>query len=137
MTFRRWKAWFGTAKNQAERPTLIILKSVIAKGSVTMAGSHKAHGAPLGQEEVRATRKALGVPEDAEFFVPAEARSYLAGRARVWEESYRRWREAFNLWAKENPEKHAEWTSCQQPVSPKDLVIPSFKKGDMVATRLR
>ena len=102
------------AKREARKPTLIIMKSVIAKGSPNLAGSHEAHGAPLGEEEVRASKKAMGVPEDSEFYVPGEAVAYFSGKKQQWEEKYRQWQETFRLWAQENPEKYSEWLRFQQ-----------------------
>lgn len=55
-----------------EHPTLIAVKSVIAWGSPNKQNTHDAHGAPLGEEEVRLTKKAYGWPEDARFLVPPE-----------------------------------------------------------------
>ncbi len=108
---------------------------MIAKGAPNLAGSHKAHGAPLGEAEVRAARKAMGVPEDAEFFVPPEALAYIAEKKQEWGQKYDRWQETFRSWARENPEKHSEWLRYQQSVSKADLHMPSFTRGDRVATR--
>lgn len=60
---------FAQANTQqdGDKPLLIIAKTIIGKGAATKAGSHKIHGAPLGQEEIIATRKALGVPEGVDF----------------------------------------------------------------------
>lgn len=55
---------------EQEKPTLVIVKSVIAWGAPTKANTHGAHGAPLGDEEIAATKKVYGVPEDEKFFVP-------------------------------------------------------------------
>ena len=73
------------ARSEIQTPTLIIARSVIAKGCATLEGSSEAHGAPLGAEEVRATRKALGVPEEAEFFIPGDARAYFGAKAAQWD----------------------------------------------------
>jgi len=58
-------------KDEAERPTLIIVKSVIGFGAPTKAGSHAAHGAPLGPEEVGGAKEAYGWPAGDAFAVPA------------------------------------------------------------------
>ncbi len=71
-------AALADAGNQDERPTLIALKTVIADPAPTKRDTAGAHGAPLGHEEIAATRKILDWPEEP-FFVPAEA--YQAGRA--------------------------------------------------------
>ncbi len=55
-----------------DRPTLIKVRSVIGYGAPNKANSHDAHGAPLGEEEIRLTKQAYGWPADAKFLVPAE-----------------------------------------------------------------
>ena len=61
------------AKAETGRPSLIIARTQIAFGSPGKAGTAAAHGAPLGEEEVRLTKRALGWPEDSSFYVPPEA----------------------------------------------------------------
>ena len=53
-----------------DRPTLIVVRSVIAWGSPNKANTHGAHGAPLGEDEIRLTKRAYGWPEDEHFLVP-------------------------------------------------------------------
>ncbi|SOB86420.1 transketolase [Sphingomonas guangdongensis] len=85
----------------ADRPTLIIVRSVIGWGS-PKAGSEKAHGEPLGADAIRETKRAYGWPEDKSFLVPegvAERfRDAIAGRGSAlraeWEETVVRYREA-------------------------------------------
>ena len=60
-----------------DRPTLIIVRSVIAFGSPNKANTHGAHGAPLGEDEVRLTKAAYGWPENEKFFVPEEVREHF------------------------------------------------------------
>jgi transketolase len=63
---------FEVFHRERSRPTLIIVDSHIAYGAPTKEGTAKAHGEPLGPEEVRATKRFYGWPEDATFYVPAE-----------------------------------------------------------------
>lgn len=60
-----------TFKREAERPTLLIVDSHIAYGSPNKQDTHSAHGEPLGEEEIRLTKRNYGWPEDAKFLVPA------------------------------------------------------------------
>ncbi len=59
-------------KAEANKPTLVIVKSVIGYGAPTKAGSHSSHGAPLGADEVRGAKETYGWSPDASFVVPAE-----------------------------------------------------------------
>ncbi len=65
---------FQVAQKENERPTLIIVDSHIAWGAPNKQDTHAAHGEPLGEEEIRLTKRNYGWPEDAKFLVPDEAR---------------------------------------------------------------
>jgi transketolase len=92
----------ATFRETTDKPTLIVVHSVIGWGS-PRAGSEKAHGEPLGEDNIRATKKAYGWPEDAKFLVPdgvAEAFNAAlvanGGKAREeWEAMYKAYRAQF------------------------------------------
>ncbi|MDP6720135.1 MAG: transketolase, partial [Pirellulaceae bacterium] len=63
-------AAFQSFKDTGDRPTLIVLQSIIGFGSPNKANSHAAHGAPLGDDEIRLTKEAYGWPADERFLVP-------------------------------------------------------------------
>src|SRR2546421_12954821 len=65
---------FAVARKEKDRPTLIIVDSHIAWGAPNKQDTHAAHGEPLGEEEIRLTKRAYGWPEDAKFLVPDEVR---------------------------------------------------------------
>jgi len=69
---------FTTFKKTTGRPTLIIVDSHIGYGAPTKQDTHAAHGEPLGEEEIRATKRFYGWPEDAKFLVPAGVREHFA-----------------------------------------------------------
>ncbi len=60
-----------------DKPTLIIVRSVIGYGSPNKANSHSAHGAPLGDDEIALTKKAYGWPTEDKFYVPADVPEYF------------------------------------------------------------
>ncbi len=68
---------FKTFKNTQDRPTLIIVDSHIAYGSPNKQDTHAAHGEPLGEEEIRLTKRNYGWPEDAQFLVPDGVREHF------------------------------------------------------------
>ena len=123
-----------TAKQESSKPTLILLHSTIAKGSPNMAGSHNTHGAPLGEEEVQAAKRALGVPEQP-FYIPEQALSYFRSKHEGWQQNYGSWQELFAAWSRENPEKRRIWDRVFGPTDLSDAAFPSFKVGDVMATR--
>ena len=67
-----------TFKKTTGRPTLIIVDSHIGYGAPTKQDTHAAHGEPLGEEEIRATKRFYGWPEDAKFLVPDGVREHFA-----------------------------------------------------------
>jgi len=87
---------FQSFQDTDDRPTLIVLQSIIGFGSPNKANSHAAHGAPLGEDEVRLTKEVYGWPADEKFLVPEEAaahfRSSIGVRGR---EARENWQAAF------------------------------------------
>ena len=101
-----------------------------------MAGSHKVHGAPLGDEEVKATRRAIGVPENESFFVDPEAVSYFEARKPAWSKKYDEWKALFDSWAAANPELKKEWDAFfNAKPDYSTLPYPTFAEGEKIATR--
>src|SRR5205085_1098606 len=94
-----------TAQKETERPTLIIVDSHIAWGAPNKQDTHAAHGEPLGEEEIRLTKRAYGWPEDAKFLVPDEVRenfkSGIGARGRQLRDE---WFAKFEDYKKSNPE---------------------------------
>jgi transketolase len=125
------------AKRETTRPSLIILKSVIGKGAPNKQGSHEVHGAALGVDEVKAAKRALGVPEDAEFFVHPDAVAYFADQQKRWEKAYQDWKALFEAWSKANPDLRKEWDRwvSKNPDPYQTLSLPEYKIGEKVATR--
>ena len=124
------------AKTEKDRPSIIILKSVIGKGSKNKEGSHDVHGAPLGEDEVKATREKLGIPADADFYIDPKTVPYVEERRPVWKKAYDAWQDLFNEWAKANPELKKEWDAFfSKDLDLHSISFPEFKKGDKLATR--
>ncbi|MGY1642564.1 transketolase [Geodermatophilus sp. SYSU D00703] len=90
---------FASFQVTADRPTLIIVDTVIGYGAPTKQGTAAAHGEPLGEEEVRAAKRFFGWPEDATFLVPedvyADFQDGIRSRGRQlrteWEQLYVRY----------------------------------------------
>jgi transketolase len=98
-----------TFRKTADRPTLIVMHSVIGYGAPKKGGSHEAHGAPLGEEEVRLTKAAYGWPADEKFRVPGEAiEQFRQGVGRRGPRLTAHWTEQFTRYRKEYPEAAAE-----------------------------
>ena len=72
-----WLGLLKRSKRTTDRPTLIIVDSHIGYGSPHKQDTNAAHGEPLGEEEVRLTKKFYGWPEDAKFLVPEGVREHF------------------------------------------------------------
>jgi transketolase len=68
---------FDEFKKTNDKPTLIVVKSIIGFGSPNKANTHGAHGAPLGDDEIKLTKAAYGWPENEKFYVPSEVLEYF------------------------------------------------------------
>jgi transketolase len=98
---------FEIFSNTNDKPTLIIVESHIAYGSPHLQDSEEAHGSPLGEEEIRLTKRNYGWPEDEKFLVPGEVREHFAagigarGRAlrEVWFARFEDYRDAYPILA--------------------------------------
>jgi transketolase len=124
------------AKKDAERPTIILLKSVIGKGAPTRAGTAKVHGEPLGAEEAAGAKKAIGVPDGAQFHVFPEASAYFKDKQQPWKARYDAWKATMGAWRAENPDLAREWDSFfRAGMDLSGLTLPSFKQGENLATR--
>lgn len=125
------------ARGQKKKPTLIIGHTTIAKGSPNKAGTHESHGAPLGDEEIAATKRALGLPEHETFFVPEDIRAAMAVRRAEWARAEAAWNRKFKRYAKAFPELAAEWDRHMNREMPADLeaTLPAFDPAKPMATR--
>ncbi|HJT35910.1 MAG TPA: transketolase [Pirellulales bacterium] len=112
-----------------DRPTLIIVKSHIAYGSPNKHDTHGAHGAPLGEDEIRLTKQAYGWPEDAKFLVPSEVLDDFAnGVGRRGGKLFAAWEATLADYACKHPEAFAQWKLLDKRELPEgwDKKIPCF-----------
>lgn len=118
----------------AGKPTLICCKTVIGKGSPSKAGTHDVHGAPLGADEIGATRRALGWPHPP-FVMPGEVRT-------LWDASERgaaaqaEWTQRFDAYRRHYPAEAAEFERRTQGTLPaqwRDAVRAMVRDVDCAA----
>jgi transketolase len=92
------------AAQEDPRPSMIAVRTIIGFGSPNKAGSEKAHGSPLGEEEIQRTKQNLGWPSQEPFFVPEEALRHMRGEAERGRELQQEWMRRFDLFAAEHPD---------------------------------
>jgi transketolase len=122
-------AAFDAFRAETQRPTLIVVDSIIGYGSPTKAGTHSAHGEPLGVDEVKATKRFYGWPPDETFRVPAEVADHVGAGMRQRGGGLRRqWEALFTRYAGEYPEQAEQLNHMQRRTLPAgwDADIPSF-----------
>ena len=130
-------AAMAAARAETGRPSLIEVRTQIGYGSPKKAGTAEAHGAPLGAEETRATRAALGWPHETPLYVPEEAREAFAEARRRGEAAHARWREQLGRYRDAHPELAAELERRLAGRLPEGWreTLPSFAGGKDMATR--
>ena len=96
------------AKSVNDKPSLIAVRTIIGHGSPNKQGTSDAHGSPLGPDEVKLAKQALGWDPDAHFYVPGEALEHFRGAIdkgaaaeAAWQTNYQAWRGAYPELAKE------------------------------------
>ena len=124
----RVEAAVESARQETGRPSIIICRTVIGYGSPNKAGTSKAHGEPLGEDEVELTKKNLGWPLEPKFLVPDEVRAFfqqmpLYGKG--WELA---WRQTFDAYAAAFPELAESFQQAMAGELPAgwDENLPSF-----------
>lgn len=109
------------ARQEKERPTLIMVRTVIGFGSPGKAGSSEAHGAPLGTEETARTKKNLGWPQEPSFLVPEEVKKHFEEIGKKNSVARQTWQELMESYQKEYPELAARWQEWMAGSMPVEL----------------
>ncbi|MDP3650771.1 MAG: transketolase [Rhodoferax sp.] len=133
-------AAIAEAKQTSDRPTLVICKTHIGKGSPNRANTAKAHGEPLGAEEIKLTRESIGW-EHAPFVVPKEVQADWDAKAKG-KALEAAWNEKFAAYKAAHPDLAKELVRRMKGDLPKkfvqtavDTVIAAHTKGETVASR--
>jgi transketolase len=130
------RAAIGEAQGELSRPSLIVIRSHIAFGAPRAVDTAKSHGSPLGEEEVRATKEALGWDPDETFVVPPEVAEHM-NRVEHGIELEQAWKERFEAWSAAFPGLREEWNQALSGKPKPGWVeaLPEFPAGEDVATR--
>lgn len=123
------------AKKCDDKPSLIMLKSIIGKGAPKQ-NTADVHGAPLGKDGIIEAKKTLGLPVDKDFYVVPEAYKYFEDKKSVFAKAEADWNAEFDAWAKENPELKKLWDAYHSDsVTDESVKDVEYKVGDACATR--
>ena len=124
------------AKKVTDKPSLLSIHTTIGYGSPNKANTSAAHGSPLGKEEVKLTKEALGWPQE-DFYVPGDVLEHFREAVERGAQEESDWSKTFEAWRAEYPELAAEWDQAMSGELPSgwDADIPVFSPGKAIATR--
>jgi len=125
------------ARREKQRPTLIKLRTHIAFGSPNMQDTAEAHGAPLGDDEIRLIKQNFGWDPEKSFHVPDEVRAHMEKISKRGKRAEKAWDKLLTKYADVHPELAAEFEDAAAGKLPVNLdeVLPAFEPGSSVATR--
>lgn len=118
--FDQMEKVLGGLQKKQDKPALVVVRTIIGKGSPNKAGTSKVHGSPLGVEEVAASKLALGLPKE-DFYVPQAVRSYFEQRLPLDFALESAWNELFKKWAHAYPDLAKDYEKMKTSYLPKDL----------------
>ncbi|MBE7512515.1 MAG: transketolase [Anaerolineales bacterium] len=127
-----------TATTNESRPTLIAVRTIIGFGSPNKAGTFKAHGEPLGAEEVKLTKRVLGWDPAAEFLIPGQVLEHMRSAIDQGARHEQEWNSLFAAYAQQYPEMAALWEDAFAGRLPEgwDSSLPTYPIGTKpMATR--
>lgn len=126
----------SAAKAVTDRPSLIEIKTIIGYGSPNKQGTNKAHGEPLGADEVKLVKQFLGWP-DEDFYVPGEALEHFRSAVEQGEAAESEWKARFGAYRGAYPDLAAAFEQAQAGKLPDgwDADIPSYTAEKQQATR--
>ncbi|MEA2214845.1 MAG: transketolase [Solirubrobacteraceae bacterium] len=130
------EAALAAAREEAERPSFISVRSHIAYPAPHAIDTAKSHGAALGEEEVRRTKEAMGFDPDKHFWVDQRVYEHMSLAARGGAEQ-ERWTERFRAWREAHPEMAADWDLAWSGRLRDGWreTLPTFEAGEKLATR--
>lgn len=126
------------AKSEQSKPTLIILESIIGKGSPDYENTHQAHGSVFSPEEIKRTKENIGRAEKPLFSVDPAVRHYFGGKQEGWLNNYQKWNLTFADWSRKYPGLRKVWEQhfSLSENSREDYKRPDYKEHEQIATRV-
>ena len=126
------------AQKETSKPSLIIAKTIIGWGSPKFHGTARAHGEPLGADEVKATKEALGWPAEPTFLIPAEVQAEFTKKVKKLARAHRAWDKGFAEWRGRNAQLAEEWDRYWNHTVPDGFeaeLVEAAKSDKAIATR--
>ncbi|MDN5298945.1 MAG: transketolase [Clostridiales bacterium] len=115
------QAALKVAKLEKDKPTIIIVKTIIGYGCPSKQGSHKVHGSPLGADGIAEMKKFLEMPEEP-FFVDEDVKLFMKKKVQILAEEEHEWHTMFTAYEAANPELAAEYKAWFSGEAPMDFL---------------
>jgi transketolase len=130
------EAAIAAAREERERPSFIAIRSHIAYPAPNATDTAKAHGAALGEDEVRATKVVMGFDPERTFWVDERVYAHMSLRERG-AELQRAWQERMSEWREDFPEQAEDWDRAWAGRLREGWreALPTFEAGEKIATR--
>ncbi len=127
----------NAAKEEKDRPSLISVRTHIGFGSPHKQDTFEVHGSPLGEDELKETKKNLGWPVDKPFYIPDEVQDYFRKATERGKAAQDGWGKVLESYGKASPEMKKLWDQMMGGMLSADWEqkLPSFKAGEKVPTR--
>ncbi len=109
------------ALQEKERPSFIVARTHIANGAPNAHDTAESHGAPLGKDEIAATKKLMGWDPDKTFYVPEEVYALFRERAADLAKDKKAWEDRFAAWRKSDEKRSAELDKFEARAVPSDI----------------
>ncbi len=124
------------AKAMTDAPTLILVRTVIGYGSPNKQGTSKAHGSPLGKDEIKLVKEFLGWPQE-DFYIPGDALEHFRSALEIGADQEEKWNKTFLEWRAAFPDLAQQWDDAFAGNLPSgwDKDIPVYGEGKKLATR--
>ena len=131
------EAAIDSAKKVTDKPSLIVVRTIIGHPAPTKQNTGACHGAALGVDEVRATKEVLGFDPDEDFAVADEVIAHTRKAIDRGADVHAEWQKSFDTWAAANPEKKELFDRLFAGELPDgwDAELPVWEEGASVATR--
>jgi len=123
------------AKGETDKPSLIVLKTIIGWPAPGKQNTGKIHGSALGADELAATKKVLGFDPEKSFEVADDVIEHTRALAERAAAERAEWQKSFDAWADANPERKALLDRLESGELPADVSVPAFEAGKAVSTR--
>jgi transketolase len=129
-------AAISEARSNVDQPTLILIHTIIGYGSPNKGNTSKAHGSPLGADEIKLTKEFYGWPQE-DFYIPGEALEHFREAVERGSVQEQMWNSVFEQWRAAYPDLAADWDRAMngELIYGWDADIPVFKSGKPIATR--